>query len=62
MTDADHRVKYSVLKLLTNGLRMTDDYSEEAAIEDYLRLHPEANRDTVRAELEAELLRLDKEG
>lgn len=57
---SDHRQNYSVLKLLINGLRMTDDYDEEAAVADYMRLHPEAQSEAVRAELEAELLRLEK--
>lgn len=61
MTDTDHRVNYSVLDLYVVGLRMVDDYDEDAAVAYYMDLHPEANAVEVRAELESELLRLDKE-
>lgn len=49
---ADHRQDYSPTKLLLNGRRMMDDYGVNDAVADYLRLHPEANEDQVRAEVE----------
>jgi hypothetical protein len=33
----------------------TDDYTEEDAIEDYLKFHPDADEAAVRAELQAEI-------
>lgn len=56
----DHRATYSVLKLLVNGSRMVDDYGSEDAIADYVELHPGADPVKVRAELNAELSRLDE--
>lgn len=53
----DHRQQYSVLQLLINGRRMTSDYAEDDAVEDYLRLHPDADREAVRSELERELVK-----
>lgn len=55
---ADHRQNYSVLKLLVNGGRMLDDYTEDDAVSDYLKLHPEADEAEVRAELKRELASL----
>lgn len=57
MNEPDHRQNYSPLKLYVNGQRMTDDYEVDDAVEDYVRLHPEANADQVRAELLAEIER-----
>lgn len=48
----DHRKSYSVFKLFVNGTRMVDDYDEDAAVEDYLKLHPDADKIKVREELE----------
>lgn len=58
MTSTDHRVNYSVLDLYVVGSRMTDDFDEEAAVDYFLELHPEADRDAVRAELDRELAKL----
>lgn len=55
MNETDHRQDYSPLKLYVNGQRMTDDYEVDDAVEDYVRLHPEAKADQVRAELVSEL-------
>lgn len=53
------RSAYSVLGLLTKGIRTyLDEYTEEDAIQDYLKLHPEANEADVRAELKRELDKL----
>jgi hypothetical protein len=49
---ADHRQDYSPSKLFVNGQRMTDDYTVEDAVAEYLRLHPEADETEVRAEIE----------
>jgi len=57
-TKDDHRFSYSVLDLYVVGSRMTDDYDEEAAVNYFLDLHPEANRDAVRKELDQELAKL----
>ena len=46
---------YSVRELLAAGSRFTDDYDEEAAVQQYLELHPEANESAVRAELRGEI-------
>lgn len=51
----DHRQDYSILHLYLVGARMTDDYTRDNAVEDYLRLHPEADGAEVRAELNREL-------
>ena len=42
--------KYSVHELLVSGSRFVDDYDENAAVEHYLQLHPQADEQTVRAE------------
>ncbi len=49
----DHRQNYSPTKLYINGLRMTYDYTVEGALEDYMRMHPDADEAAVRAEIEA---------
>jgi|GEM_PF-2688849 hypothetical protein len=49
------RRQYTVYGLLAAGMRFTDDYSEEDAIEDYLQLHPGSDEAKVRAELQAEI-------
>lgn len=58
MADIDPRASYSVLDLYLVGSRMTDDFDESAAVEYYLELHPDADADKVRAELESELKRI----
>lgn len=55
----DHRRNYTVLELFAAGMRMTDDYSESAAVEDYVKLHPDADPETVRADLQRELANAD---
>ena len=50
-----HRQIYTIYGLLAAGSRFVDDYSEQDAIEDYLDLHPEADRQAVTEELKAEL-------
>lgn len=55
---SDPRSKYSVLELYLVGSRMTDDFDESDAVDYYLELHPEADADVVRAELESELKRI----
>lgn len=54
----DHRQSYSVLKMLMNGRRMTDVYTEDDAVADFLELHPGADETEVRAELDRELAKL----
>jgi hypothetical protein len=49
---ADHRQSYTPTTLYLAGNRMTDDYSVSDAVEDFLRMHPEANEAEVRAEVE----------
>jgi len=49
---ADHRQDYTPAKLYVNGRRMTDGYTVDDAVADYLRMHPEANADQVRREVE----------
>lgn len=49
---ADHRQSYTPTRLYVNGRRMTDDYSVSDAVDDYLRMHPEANEAEVRSEIE----------
>ena len=46
--------KYSVHELLVSGSRFVDDYDENAAVEHYLQLHPQADEQTVRAELQVQ--------
>jgi hypothetical protein len=50
-------MRYSVYGLLAAGMRFTDDYTEEDAVEKYLELHPEADEAAVRAVLAAEIAR-----
>lgn len=52
---ADHRQDYSILRLYVVGQRMTDDYSRDDAVEDYIGMHPEADPVKVRAELDREM-------
>jgi len=52
---SDHRIAYSVHKLYVNGSRMVDDYTPVDAVRDYLKLHPDADQQAVRTELDAEL-------
>lgn len=49
---ADHRQNYTPTRLYVNGRRMTDDYSVSDAVDDYLRMHLEADEAEVRAEVE----------
>ncbi len=49
---ADHRQDYSPTKLFINGQRMVDGYTVNDAVEDYLRLHPDADEHQVRDEVE----------
>ena len=49
---ADHRQDYSPTKLLINGQRMTDDYDVDDAVQDYMAMHPEADLQKVREEVE----------
>jgi hypothetical protein len=51
---ADHRQDYAPAKLYVNGRRMTDGYTVDDAVADYMRLHPEAKPDEVRREIERE--------
>ncbi len=46
---------YTVFQLLASGSRFTDDYDEAAAVDHYMRLHPEADQASVQAELDAEI-------
>lgn len=52
---ADHRQSYSILRLYLVGSRMTDDYSRDDAVSDYVELHPGADPVAVRAELDREM-------
>lgn len=47
--------QYTVYGLLAAGMRFTDDYDEDDAVEQYLELHPGADPAAVRAELKAEI-------
>lgn len=47
----DPRQDYTPTRLLVVGRRMTDDYSVDDAVADYLRMHPAADEAQVRAEL-----------
>ncbi len=49
----DHRQNYTPADLLTVGSRMTDRYTVDDAVEDYMAMHPEADAAAVRAEVEA---------
>ena len=49
----DHRQDYSPSTLYVAGLRMTNDYTVDDAVEDYMRMHPHADEAAVRAEVEA---------
>jgi hypothetical protein len=49
------RHAYSVMELFAAGMRFTDDYTEDDAVEDYLALHPGADEAAVRAELQVEI-------
>ena len=51
----DPRKDLSIMDLYSVGGRMTDEYSQNDAIEDFLEMHPEANEAEVRAELIGEL-------
>jgi hypothetical protein len=53
--DEDHRISYSVFDLYVVGCRFVDDYDQDAAVDYYLKLHPDSDRRAVRAELELEL-------
>lgn len=58
MTNSELMKSYTVLELLIVGERMTDDFTESKAVEMFLELHPEADSQAVRAELDAELAKL----
>ncbi|MBP6878928.1 MAG: hypothetical protein KBC34_12960 [Phenylobacterium sp.] len=49
----DHRQNYSPTTLYVAGLRMTNDYTVDGAVEDYMAMHPDADEAAVRAEIEA---------
>lgn len=49
----DHRQGYTPTQMYINGLRMVGDYDQEAAVEDYMSLHPDADEAAVRAEVAA---------
>ena len=49
----DHRQAYSPTQMYVIGMRMVGDYDREAAVEDYMSLHPDADEAAVRAEVEA---------
>lgn len=51
------RSKYSVYEMLAAGMRFTGDYTEDDAVDDYLKEHPGADENAVRAELKAEIAR-----
>jgi hypothetical protein len=51
----DHRQDYSILRLYLVGARMHDDYSRDDAVEDFVRMHPDADPAEVRAELDREM-------
>ena len=57
--DAD-LATYTVHQLLVSGSRFVDDYDEDAAVEHYLKLHPEADPSEVRAELRDVIARLEQ--
>jgi len=46
---------YTVFGLLNAGLRFSDDYDADDAVEQFLSLHPEALESDVRAALKAEM-------
>jgi hypothetical protein len=48
----DHREHYTPEQLYAAGQRMTDHYTVADAVEDYLAMHPDADTDQVRAEIE----------
>jgi ribosomal 50S subunit-associated protein YjgA (DUF615 family) len=50
---SDHRRHYSPDDLHTVGQRMTDDYSVDDAVEDFLAMHPGADSSVVRAAIKA---------
>lgn len=50
---ADHRQDYTPTKMYVNGRRMVGDWTVDDAVEEYMRLHPDAEREAVRAELQA---------
>lgn len=45
----------SIYALYVAGLRFVGDYDELDAVEQYLGLHPDADREAVEAELKAEI-------
>ena len=56
--DLPDLTKYSILELYSSGMRFVGDYDEDAAVEQYLDLHPDADEAAVRAELQAALAKL----
>ena len=49
----DHRQAYSPTDLFIVGQRMTDRYTADHAVADYMTMHPDADEAAVRAEIEA---------
>lgn len=56
--DLPDLTKYSILELYSAGMRFVGDYDEDAAVEQYLALHPGAQESVVRAELQSALANL----
>jgi len=50
---------YSVFALLVTGRRFTDDFTEDDAVRRYVKLHPGSDPAAVRAELDAEIKRME---
>ena len=53
--EAKDRASYTVYELLAAGQRFTDDITAEDAVEEFVHLHPDADRDRVAADLRAEI-------
>ena len=51
---------YGVFDLLVSGARFTAEYTEEDAVEHYMRLHPDADERKVRRELRSELKKVGR--
>ena len=49
---ADPRKNYRPGELYASGMRFVSDYTVADAIDDYMSMHPEADEDEVRAEVE----------
>jgi ribosomal 50S subunit-associated protein YjgA (DUF615 family) len=53
---------YSIVELYASGMRFVDDYDAEAAIEHYMELHPDADRQAVEVELQEHIAKRGKPG